>query len=150
MKNDAYTVAMRSSALMMGLAGIVTVHVLDLPAKMEEVPYIGFMYIGAILVAGILMYRMMVRPSRVDFAAAAVLAVAVIAGYVVNRTTGMPGAMDDIGNWWEPLGLLSLIIEAWVVFLGISSARRMSSVRGNSSTLPLVHEDSAAARADIS
>jgi hypothetical protein len=41
----------------------------------------------------------------------------------VNRTVGMPGAMDDIGNWWEPLGLLSLMVEAWVVWQAVAAAR---------------------------
>jgi len=31
--------------------------------------------------------------------------------YVLDRSVGMPGAMDDIGNWFEPLGLLSIGIE---------------------------------------
>jgi LytS/YehU family sensor histidine kinase len=32
-------------------------------------------------------------------------------GLVLTRTTGLPGAMDDIGNWTETLGLESLVVE---------------------------------------
>jgi hypothetical protein len=32
-------------------------------------------------------------------------------GLVLTRTTGLPGAMDDIGNWSETLGLVSLFVE---------------------------------------
>jgi hypothetical protein len=28
----------------------------------------------------------------------------------------MPGAMGDIGNWFEPLGLLSIFIELFAVW----------------------------------
>lgn len=41
------------------------------------------------------------------------------AGYCVTRTVGIPG-MDpssDIGNWLEPLGVVSLIVEAAAVIL---------------------------------
>ena len=34
---------------------------------------------------------------------------------MLSRTTGLPNAMDDIGNWTEPLGLASLFVEGGVV-----------------------------------
>jgi hypothetical protein len=39
-------------------------------------------------------------------------------GFLINRTIGMPNAMDDIGNWAEPLGMISLLIEAAVIWIG--------------------------------
>ena len=42
-------------------------------------------------------------------------ATAVLLGYVLSRTTGLPDAKDDIGNWTEPLGLASLFVEGGVV-----------------------------------
>ncbi len=53
--------------------------------------------------------------SRASLLAAGALAARVIAGYVVNRTVGLPNATDDIGNWVEPLGLASLVVEGMVV-----------------------------------
>jgi hypothetical protein len=123
MFDTAHSATMRSVALMIGLVGIITVHVMDLPGKMAEVPYIGFLYIGIILAAGFLIHRIISGATRNDFLAAAALAAAVIVGYVVNRTLGMPGAVGDIGNWWEPLGFLSVVIEAWVIVLGLTAAR---------------------------
>jgi hypothetical protein len=114
---------MRANALVLGLAGIIAVHVMDLPGKLTEAPYLGVMYVAVIAVAGFLIHRMIKGPTRNDYMAAAGLAAAVIVGYAVNRTVGMPGAMDDIGNWLEPLGLLSLVIEAWVVALGLTAAK---------------------------
>jgi hypothetical protein len=112
-----------AGALMLGLAGIIAVHVMDLPGKLAEVPYLGVMYIAVILGAGYLIHRMIVGPTRRDFLASASLAGAVLVGFMINRTFGMPGATDDIGNWTEPLGLLSLVIEAWVVIVALSAAR---------------------------
>ena len=39
-------------------------------------------------------------------------------GYVLSRSTGLPGDTGDIGNWTEPLGLASLYVEACVFALG--------------------------------
>jgi hypothetical protein len=133
------TATLRSATVLIGLAGIVAVHAIDVTGKMQEVPYMGLMYLGVIAAAGFLMERIVRRGTRLDFLAAAGLAAAVIVGYVVNRTVGMPGAMDDIGNWWEPLGLLSLMVEGWVVWHALAAARIV--------TLPESDEESAVRRA---
>jgi hypothetical protein len=54
---------------------------------------------------------------RRAWAAAAVLPAGAITGYVLTRTTGLPQATGDIGNWTEPLGLASLFVEGSVVAL---------------------------------
>lgn len=123
----------RSNALVLGLIGMIAVHVLDLPGKLEEVPYLGVMYIVVILLAGFLVHRVIMGATKRDYLAAAALAAAVIVGFVINRTVGMPGATDDIGNWSEPLGLLSLVIEAWVVYIALTAARA-TNLASNAST----------------
>jgi hypothetical protein len=122
---------LRSAAVVTGLVGIIAVHAMDLTGKMEETPYLGFGYLIVIGVAAVLIERIIRRGSRIDFLAAAGLAAAVFLGYVVNRTVGMPGAMDDIGNWWEPLGLTSLFVEAWVVWQGLVAAVGAKAVRAS-------------------
>ena len=45
----------------------------------------------------------------------------------ISRTSGLPGDHDDdVGNWLEPLGLASLLIEGIVVLLAVGrfAARR--------------------------
>jgi hypothetical protein len=44
-------------------------------------------------------------------------------GFLFSRTTGLPGATDDIGNWGESLGLISLVVEALLIALSLSGAR---------------------------
>jgi hypothetical protein len=49
---------------------------------------------------------------------AGVVSAATIVGYAISRTSGLPGDEgDDIGNWTEPLGLASLLVEGIVVLL---------------------------------
>jgi len=93
------------------LAGIALIHLLDAPAKFDETPYMGWMYVGLIL-GCIAVAAALVRSSDARaWRAAALLPLGPLGGYVLTRTIGLPQAMDDIGNWTEPLGLASLFVE---------------------------------------
>jgi len=133
---DSHSAA-RRTLVAIGLVAIAAIHVLDLPGKFEDGPtYLAVGYIGVILVSLILVERVIVKGSRFDFAASAALAASVFVGFVINRTIGMPGATDDINNWLEPLGLLSLRVEGFVVWqslamlVGLSSKNLTSDVDG--------------------
>ena len=106
----------RRSAVILGLVGLAGVHVMDLPAKFEETPYLGWAYILIILFAAVVVERLTVKGSFLDYLGAAGVSLAVLGGYIINRTVGMQGAMGDIGNWFEPLGLLSIFIELFAVW----------------------------------
>jgi hypothetical protein len=106
----------RRTAVTIGLIGIAAVHIADLPAKWEETRYMAWMYIGAIAATAFLIDRLVVKTSKRDYLASSLLSASVFMGYVVNRSVGMPGAKGDIGNWFEPLGFLSLFIEVFAVW----------------------------------
>ena len=113
----------RRFATTIGLAGIAAVHIMDLPGKWAETQYLAFGYIGIIVLAGLLIERLLKSGHAYDYLVSLGLALAVIAGFAINRTLGMPGAMDDIGNWFEPLGLLSLFIEVFTVYQAVEGYR---------------------------
>jgi hypothetical protein len=46
-------------------------------------------------------------------------------GYVLSRTTGLPGDSSDIGNWGYVLGTLSLVAEGSFVVLAVVCLLRM-------------------------
>ncbi len=100
-----------------GLAGVALIHLLDAPGKFTETPYLGWMYValiaGCLVVAGALVRTSDPRA----WAVAAALPAGAIIGYVLTRTTGLPQATDDIGNWGEPLGIASLFVEGSLVAL---------------------------------
>ncbi len=108
---------LRRALTAVALLGIALIHVLDLPGKMQETPYLGVAYLG--LIAGcVLVAEGLIRAeNRQLWLAAGGLALATLVGFVINRTVGMPGATDDIGNWSEPLGIASLFVEGVVVLL---------------------------------
>jgi hypothetical protein len=103
-----------------GLAGIALIHLLDSIGKWSETRYLFWMYIalmaGSIVTAGAVLFTR----TRVAWLGAAAVAAGALVGYVVNRTVGLPNAMDDIGNWTEPLGLASLFVEGAVVAVSLA------------------------------
>jgi hypothetical protein len=109
--------------LAIGLAGIAVIHAVDSVGKWTETRYMFWMYMALIAAAVGVGGAVLFSRSRVAVAAAAGLAAAVFAAFVVDRTLGMPGATADIGNWTEPLGLASLVVEGLVVAVGVAGLR---------------------------
>ncbi len=127
------------AVVIVGLAGIAVIHLLDSISKFSETPYVGWMYIalmaGAVGAGGLLIFSR----SKLGFGAAAVLAASAIAGYVINRTVGLPNATGDIGNWTEPLGMAALFIEGCVVALSVAAlAHRGHSLADSTVTTPTI------------
>jgi hypothetical protein len=127
----AITAAVRDGAVRattaVGLGAIAVIHAVDSVGKWTETRYLFWLYMA--LVAGCIVTAAAVlfHRSRGALPAAAGLAAAVIAAYVLDRTVGLPGATGDIGNWLEPLGLASLVVEGFVVAIGLGgflAARR--------------------------
>ena len=120
---------LRRGVVAVGLLGIALIHVLDLPGKLEEVPYLGVAYIGLIVASLLVAEALVRRDDRRAWAMSAGLAASVIIGFVINRTVGMPGAMDDIGNWLEPLGVASLFVEGVVLVASLVALTRRPTRR---------------------
>src|SRR5436305_246919 len=75
-----------------GLLGIGLIHLLDLPSKMKETPYLGVAYI--LLIVGTLFASawLAVRDNRNAWILGGGIALLTLVGFVVNRTVGMPHA----------------------------------------------------------
>lgn len=58
---------------------------------------------------------------RLGWTAAALIGLGPLLGYVFSRTTGLPGSADDIGNWGEPLGVVSMVVEGALVLLAVAA-----------------------------
>jgi asparagine N-glycosylation enzyme membrane subunit Stt3 len=118
---DAVEHAIRHTTLralgFVGMMAIALIHLLDVIGKIKETPYLGFMYIG-LMVASVAVALYLLHTGSVRaWAAAGLLAAATLVGFVLSRTTGLPQATGDIGNWSEGLGLASMFVEAGVIVL---------------------------------
>lgn len=112
--------ALDSHALITGLAiaAVVVVgliHFVDTPDNYSEAAYKGILF--ALNGAGALVAAFgMLRRQSWGWWLALLVSGGALVMYVVSRTIGLPGlGVDD--EWFEPMGVLSLIVEASVVAL---------------------------------
>lgn len=116
-QSDSHVVrdAIARALAVVGLAGVALIHLLDAHDTFLSSPVQGWLYVG--LITGTLGTAavLMRRSDRRAWAAALLLPLGAFAAFVYSRTIGLPGGAEDIGNWWEPLGLSSLFVEAAVI-----------------------------------
>jgi hypothetical protein len=100
-----------------GLVGIALIHFLDAFHAIDDSKLVFGLYI-VLMAATLLASGVLLRTdSRLTWLAAGGAAGLTLLGYILSRTTGLPGFTDDVGNWTEPLGLASLWVEGAVVVL---------------------------------
>jgi hypothetical protein len=97
-----------------GLGVTAWIHFTEMSGKYSEVPYLGVGY-GLLVVACLVAAIGVFRGDRRGWILAGLATAATIAGFTLTRTTGLPGSMDDIGNWSEKIAIYSLIAEGVVV-----------------------------------
>ena len=119
--------ALQRGLAIVGLLGIALIHIIDLPGKLEETPYLGGAFIALIVASLLLAIVLSQRDLRIAWLLAGALAAATVVGYVLSRTTGLPASDEDIGNWLEPLGLASLFVEGTVVVVTATALWRSSA-----------------------
>jgi hypothetical protein len=102
-----------------GLLGVGLIHLLDSIDKWSETRYQFWMFmaliLGSLTVAGALLFTR----SRLAMPAAIALTASALAGFCLSRSTGLPNATGDIGNWTEPIGLANLFIEGAILAVAV-------------------------------
>jgi hypothetical protein len=82
---------------------------------LDEAPYIGVLFILLSAVSIVLAVGVAVWDTRLMWLATGVVGALAVVAFFASRTVGLPQIGDDVGNWTEPLGLLSILSEAAVV-----------------------------------
>jgi len=130
----------RLTAAALALA-IAAIHIADqggFPGAKNPL-YIGIGYylleLGCLLVAASLIWPGTRSVLPTVWVAAAFVAAGPLLGYVLSRGPGLPAYTEDRGNWTEPLGVISLIVEMALFVLSLAAvisypARHKTSKRG--------------------
>ena len=123
------------SSLIVRLVGVVgclavaAIHVIDqggVPGT-KGPEYVQLLYY-ALEVAGVLVAALLLtKHARVGWLLSLGVAAGPIVGYVLSRGPGLPNYTDDIGNWGEPLGVVSLVVEGILLILALVSLRWYAS-----------------------
>ena len=100
---------------------VAAIHVIDqggFPGSKTPL-YVGGGYYVLEIIGAVTAVLLIVRAIHVKvgwFLASGVAAGPII-GYLLSRGPGMPGYRDDVGNWTQPLGLISLAVEGALLIL---------------------------------
>lgn len=94
-----------------GLVGIALVHLVELPDTWRDTTGLGALFVVLVVAAGCVAAALLHSDHDQAWLAAALVAVAPIAGYVLTRSVSVPFDHDDVGNWAEPLVLVAVFIE---------------------------------------
>jgi hypothetical protein len=113
----------RVAAAAIAVVGVI--HLVLAHEYLQEQAYIGVLFIaggvGALLVA----LRLVFAPDRLAWSLGVVIAAGMFAGFVLSRTTGLPGFKEPD---WELSGIISLILEA--AFIAAFAATRRATGAG--------------------
>ncbi|MDH2445205.1 multicopper oxidase domain-containing protein [Amnibacterium sp. CER49] len=90
------------------------------PSHLREAAYLGVLFVLLELACVALALLLQLRSDRLVALLVAGLGAAAIIAYVVSRSIGLPLVRDDIGNWADPLGVLSVAAEAAMVGFGVA------------------------------
>ncbi|MEO5900496.1 MAG: hypothetical protein ABIR68_10250 [Ilumatobacteraceae bacterium] len=114
-----------------GLSAVIAIHTSELSGKVEETAYLGFGYV-LLIAASIVSIVLLAQRDLRGWILGGLTAAATFAGYVLTRTTGLPGAHGDVGNWGETIGVWSLVAEGFVVVVALLAiaSRRSETARG--------------------
>jgi hypothetical protein len=99
-------------AVAAALAGTGVLHLALAPEYLSEQAYVGALFIVGGVVALVLAAITWLREDARALAAGAAVAGGMAVGFVLSRTTGLPGFHE---SEWEASGLLSLLLEGFVV-----------------------------------
>lgn len=104
---------------------VTAIHLIDQGGltALKDPAYVGYGY-WALEIAGVVCAGLLVAGADSGWLLAVGVAVGPALGYVLSRGPGLPGYTDDRGNWTEPIGVLSLIVEAVLLLLAVRGLAR--------------------------
>lgn len=101
------------------LAVVAVIHVLEFFDA--DTPALAVLFLASAAGAFAGAVLLLARAPRSGWLVGGITSLLTFAAYCVTRTVGIPGVdpRADIGNWSEPLGIVSLVVEALVVVLAV-------------------------------
>lgn len=94
---------------------------------LKDPAYLGYGYWTLELAGVVCAVLLLSRARSISWLLALGVAAGPLVGITISRSIGLPDATDDIGNWFEPLGILAMAVELTLVVLAVSVLTRTST-----------------------
>jgi hypothetical protein len=108
---------------LVGCLAVAAIHVLDqggVPGS-KGPEYVQILYYGLEAAGVVAAALLLANQVRLGWFLSLGVAAGPILGYVLSRGPGLPDYTEDIGNWAEPLGVISLVVEGVLLLLAAVS-----------------------------
>jgi hypothetical protein len=96
-------------------------HIPVICPRLHEAPYMGVLFIVLTAACAALAVAALVRDSRAVYVMVIVTCALAVIGYAATRLVAFPMLSDDVGNWLEPLGVVSIVAESVAVAAAIAA-----------------------------
>jgi hypothetical protein len=94
---------------------------------LDEAPYMGVLFVVLSAACVVLASVAISWDTPVVYALSVLTCGLAVLGYAATRLVAFPMLSDDVGNWFEPLGLVSVASETVVVVAAWAALGRRSS-----------------------
>jgi hypothetical protein len=110
---------------------VATIHFIDQGGfSMKHPTYVGIGFYILEVVGVITAILLLGGMTRLGWFLAVGVAAGPLTGYILSRGPGLPHYTEDVGNWAEPLGVASLIVEGLLLVVSVAIVARLLTVRG--------------------
>lgn len=96
-------------------------HIPVLVEHLREAPYMGEEFIVLMVACLLIAVACLVCDSAAVYALAVLTCGLAVVGYILTRLVAFPELADDVGNWLEPLGVVSVLAESTVVAIAAAA-----------------------------
>lgn len=107
--------------VVVGTAVACVAHIPVIGPHLAEAPYMGVLFIVLTVACAALASAVLIRDSRAVYALVVLTCGLAVIGYAATRLVAFPMLSDDVGNWLEPLGVVSIISETVAVAAAIGA-----------------------------
>ena len=106
-------------------------HIPVIGPHLDEAPYMGALFILLTSACLVLAAAVLIRDSAAVYLLVVLTCGLAVLGYVATRVVAFPMLADDVGNWLEPLGVVSICSESLAVAAAIAALVQMRNPSRN-------------------
>jgi hypothetical protein len=101
-------------------------HIPVIGPHLEEAPYMGVLFVLLTAACAVLAAAALLRGGRAVHLWTVLTCGLAVVGYAATRLVAFPMLADDVGNWLEPLGVVSIVSESIAVAAALFGLTRRS------------------------